>query len=393
MSDSPNAARWGMPFSITTAIVEGRRALLLFRLGGGRVVPVRRLTPEERLAVVVKTPTTVVGLVTGAAARTWQGALIAVIPLIVLAAASGVAPSLWAPGWITWLWCAALCCINLIYLVGGPLLWNGLLTAGIAIDRADMTDDDVRWVARWVRGHYHSLSLQAIAMLAGAAVGVGLLAFIDYASGYRFTLGPGEFTTMAFTAGLSVNGLWILWWIAELIPTLGGRPSLRLDWHNPARTPAIVYLNRALWKAGGAISLGMVFLALAVLGQPSPFTSWGGAPGQWAAAIIVECIAFLIVACVFVRDGIWAQWQVFRLVRAEIERGRLPIDRNLWVLREQYLTRGDKDADVLYYAQLDRHFDSLRAVDLDLGWALAWGTSIFGAAVSLLATAFTITPG
>lgn len=275
----------------------------------------------------------------------------------------------------------------------GPILWNALITAGLAIDEVEMSVDDNETVLRWVRGRYVRLRTQGFLVALGAGVGIGLLWYINFASGYAFTLGVGEYLTMAWTAGLSVNGLWILWWVADLIPTLGRQSSLQLDWHNPARTPVVVFLNRALWKVGGAISLGMVFLAIAVQGQPSPFSFAEGIPNEWAAAVIVEFIAFLIVGAVFVRDSIWAQWQIFRLVRSQIDKRRKPIDARLRDLVDIYPEPGRHAGKVLYYAEIDRHFDSLRSVDLKLGWALAWATSIFGATVSVLASAVSLTPG
>ncbi|TAJ49481.1 MAG: hypothetical protein EPO52_04215 [Herbiconiux sp.] len=377
---------------VERAVVEGRHRLVLFWLAGGQHVNPRDLTPSRRLAFGGDQPTNVGKAIDSAFRRGAQGAAIALFPLLVLAVSSALGDARDAPGWITWVWCSALCAINLVFLIGGPVLWNALITAGIAIDQLAMSREDNHAVAAWVRGHYASRVVQGILMLLGAGVGMGLLVFIDGASESAFTLGPGEFVTMAWTAGLAVNGLWILWWIAGLIPVLGRRESLRLDWHNPARTPAVVFLNRALWKAGGAISLGMVLLAVAVQGQPSPFTFAGGIPPAWVAAVIVEYLAFVIVACVFVRGGFWAQWKVFRLVRVHIDRGRAPVDAQLISLTDEYPKHNRRSAKVQYYAELDRHFDSLRTVDLKLGWALAWATSIFGAAASVLSSAISITP-
>ncbi len=312
--------------------------------------------------------------------------------MVVLAASTALGDPSDAPGWITWVWCTALCGINLIFLIIGPRLWNALITAAIAIDDLGMSDDDSRHAAAWIRRHYISRVLQAGLMLVGALTGAALLRFIDSAGGDTFTLGPGEYATMFITAGLATNALWILWWIAGLIPVLRRRRSLRLDWNNPARTPAVVFLNRALWKVGAAISLGMVLLAVAVVGQPSPFTSWASTPAPWIAAVAVEFAAFAIVAAIFVRDAIWAQWQVFSLVRDHIDRSWQPVQNQLRHLALIYPKPRRYDATVLYYAELDRHFDALRVVDLKLGWALTWATSIFGAGVSLIATALTVTP-
>lgn len=375
---------------VRPAIVEGRQRLLLFVIAGGRQVPWQRLTPASRFAFTHSGHVSVRALLTSAVARGWRGFLIAFVPLIVLAATA----LLWgSPGWMTWLWCSALCAINAVFLVGGPILWNGLITAGIAIDQLELAPGDNRAVADWLRTSYGRRGWQGFWMLVGSAIGVALLWCINLASEFAFTLGIGEYLTMAVTAGLAVNGLWILWWIAGLIPTLGEQPTLRLDWHNPARTPAIVFLNRALWKASTAISIGMILLASAVQGQPSPFTLAGGIPPQWYAAVIVQFIAFLIVGAVFVRDGFWAQWKVFRLVRVHIDNGRKPIDEKLVALTAAFSAHGRRSPKVLYYAELDRHFDSLRAVDLKLGWALTWATSIVGALVSVLASAIKLTPG
>ena len=375
--------------SVESAIVEGRKRLLLFVAAGGSAVPTSRLTPTIRLALGSSGPRD------GRSVwlkRLWRGAVIAIVPIALLVLTAAVGDREEGPGWITWVWCGALCGINAIYLVGGPILWNALITAGIAIDRAGMSAEDSTDVSKWIRGHYGTLRVQALCVALGAAAGMALLWFIDWASNDAFTLGIGEYSAMAWTAGLSVNGLWILWWIAGLIPVLGRQETLHLDWHNPARTPAVVFLNRALWKTGGAISLGMVLLAIAVQGQPSPFSSWSATPTPWVAAVIAEYVAFVIVACVFVRDGIWAQWQVFRLVRHQIDRWRQPIDRELAALFAVYPSPGRDNDKVLYYAELDRHFDGLRTVDLKLGWALAWATSIFGAAASVIASTVSITP-
>jgi hypothetical protein len=383
----------GSPSQLGSTIADGRIRLLLFRIAGGRFVPPAELTPAARLAFGAATPESMGSRISGGLQRCGRGFVIAIVPLGVLALASAFGDPDAAPGWITWIWCAALCAINLIYLVGGPILWNALITAGLAIDEVEMSVVDDDKVAGWVRGHYVKLRTQGFLVALGAGVGMVLLWYINLASGYAFTLGAGEYLTMAWTAGLSVNGLWILWWVADLIPTLGRQSTFQLDWHNPARTPAVVFLNRALWKAGGAISLGMVFLAIAVQGQPSPFSLADDIPNEWVAAVIVEYIAFLIVATVFVRDSIWAQSQIFRLVRSHIDRRRQPIDARLRGLVDIYAEPGGRAGKVLYYAEIDRHFDSLRAVDLKLGWALAWGTSIFGAGVSVLASAISITPG
>lgn len=383
----------GASTRLGSTIAEGRKRLLLFRIAGGRLVPPVELTPAARLALDAAAPDGIGGRIISGLQRSGRGSLIAILPLGILAISSAFGDPGTAAGWITWIWCAALCAINFIYLVGGPILWNALITAGLAIDEVEMSADDNETVLRWVRGRYVRLRTQAFLVALGAGVGIGLLWYINFASGSAFTLGVGEYLTMAWTAGLSVNGLWILWWVADLIPTLGRRSSLQLDWHNPARTPAVVFLNRALWKVGGAISLGMVFLAIAVQGQPSPFSFAEGIPNEWAAAVIVEYIAFLIVGTVFVRDSIWAQWQIFRLVRSQIDKRRKPIDARLRDLVDIYPEPGRRAGKVLYYAEIDRHFDSLRSVDLKLGWALAWATSIFGAAVSVLASAVSLTPG
>lgn len=377
--------------AVTSAVVEGRWRLALFFVGGRRTVPVARLSPSARLGFGGD-PGAASHPLSEVVARTWLSILVSVAPLIVLWMSLAFTDTTTTPGWITWLWCSALCGINLIFLVIGPLLWNALVTAAIAIDDLGMTEPDAHYIAQWIRGHYRPLSVQAGWMILGSSVGVGLLWFINYASGYAFTLGPGEYAAMFVTAGLATNGLWILWWIAALIPALGRQRSLRLDWSNPAGTPAVLFLNRALWKVAAAISLGMVLLALAVQGQPSPFTTWGSTPAPWIAAVVVEYVAFLIVAGIFVRDGVWAQWQLFRLVRLHINDGWRPIQDELRSLRGIYPNPGTREGDVIYYTELDRHFDSLRTVDLKLGWALAWATSIFGAAVSLVASAITLTP-
>lgn len=374
---------------VTAAVLEGRTALLLFRIGGTSAVPLSRLTPEARLAYREHSRETTVRTAAGSS----RAAVIAVSPLLVLAISTALGVPGVGPGWITWLWCSALCAINALFLIGGPVLWNALLTAAVAIDRLGLSSSDADAIADWIRAHYVRMSLQIAGVVAGAGTGMALLLWVNDASRGQFSLGPGEFLTMALTAALAANGLWILWWIAALVPVLGSRPSLRLDWHNPARTPAIVFLNRALWKVGGAISLGMVLLAIAVQGQPSPFMSWVSTPQSWIAAVIVEFVAFLIVGAVFVRDAIWAQWHVLRLVRRQIDRWRAPVDSRLRRLAATYPDPGLRGGKVLYYAELDRHFDSLRSVDLNLGWALAWATSIFGAAASVLATAISITPG
>lgn len=364
---------------------------MLFRMGSDAAVPVQRLTPAARMAFPTRPQVHLTERLGTAMKRSWRGVTIAVLPLLVLAVSTLVGIPGSGPGWITWLWCAALCAINVVFLVGGPTLWNALITAAVAIDDLELSSADTDEVAGWVRKHYVHPAKQVFWMLVGAAFAAGLLWLIYLGSESMFTLGPGEYVAMMLTAALAVNGLWILWWIADLIPTLGRLRSLRLDWHNPARTPAIVFLNRALWKAGGAISVGMLLLAIAVQGQPSPF-SWADAPDAWFVAIVVEFVAFLIVGAVFVRDGIWAQWQVFRLVRLHIDRARRPVDETLLSLAAVYPKPGRRDDTVLYYAQLDRHFDSLHTVDLKLGWALAWATSIFGAAVSVLASTISITP-
>lgn len=374
---------------VTAAVLDGRNALLLFRIGGTHAIPLGRLTPEARLAYRDPSRTRTAAAVV----RNSRAAVIAVSPLLVLAISTVLGVPGVGPGWITWLWCAALCAINALFLIGGPVLWNALVTAAVAIDRLGLSSSDADVIADWIRAHYARMSLQIAGVVAGAGTGMALLWWVNVASRGQFSLGPGEFVTMALTAALAANGLWILWWIAALVPVLGSRPSLRLDWHNPARTPAIVFLNRALWKVGGAISLGMVLLAIAVQGQPSPFMSWISTPQSWIAAVIVEFVAFLIVGAVFVRDAIWAQWQVLRLVRRQIDRWRAPVDSRLRRLAATYPDPGLRGGKVLYYAELDRHFDSLRSVDLNLGWALAWATSIFGAAASVLATAISITPG
>lgn len=374
------------------ALLEGRGRLLLFVLAGGQQVSPTWLTPAQRLAFGAAGRRGTWSALGNAARRGAQGAAIALVPLVVLAVSGAVADPSEAPGGITWLWCSALCAINVIFLVVGPTLWNALITAGIAIDQLDLSADDRAAVANWVRRRYGRVRTQLAFVAVGMGTGIGLLRFIDVASGSAFTLGAGEYVTMAWTAGLAVNGLWILWWIAGLVPMLGHRKSLRLDWHNPARTPAVMFLNRALWKAGGAISAGMMLLAVAVQGQPSPFSFADGIPGPWVAAFIAEYLAFFIVACVFVRDGIWAQWKVFRLVRVHIDHGRKPIDENLISLASRYAHHGRRSEKVLYYTELDRHFDSLRTVDLKLGWALAWATSVAGAAISVLAQALSVTP-
>jgi hypothetical protein len=378
-------------WSVTRAVVEGRSRLLLFVISGARTVPVSRLSPAARLEFTAEAER---GghLLVDIAARTWLGILISLLPLMVLAASVPFTDPDEAPGWITWLWCSALSGINLIFLVIGPLLWNALITAAIAIDDLELAATDARDVAEWLRRHYLPLPVQAGLVIGGACVGAGLLWFINYASGSIFTLGPGEYAAMAVTAALATNGLWILWWIAAFIPTLGRQGSLRLDWNNPAGTPAVLFLNRALWKVAAAISLGMVLLALAVQGQPSPFSTWGATPAPWIAAVVVEYLAFLIVAGIFIRDGVWAQWQIFRVVRVHINVGWKPVRDQLRNLASIYPSPDGRESDVIYFTDLDRHFDGLRSVDLKLGWALAWATSIFGAAVSLIASALTLTP-
>jgi hypothetical protein len=377
--------------SVESAVLEGRSRLLLFAIGARRSVPVQRLSPSARLGFTGDPPR---GWrrIREAAARTWLAFLISLGPLAVLGLSTVFTDAAADPGGITWLWCSALSGINLIFLVVGPLLWNALITAAMAIDDVRMTEQDTQTVVAWIRRRYWPMPLQIAAMVVGASLGAALLWFINDASGGAFTLGPGEYTAMFVTAGLATNGLWILWWIAALIPTLGRQRSLRLDWSNPAGTPAVLFLNRALWKVAAAISLGMVLLALAVQGQPSPFSTWGGTPAPWVAAVVVEYFAFLIVASIFVRDGVWAQWQLFRIVRLHIHNGRRPVQEKLQSFAGIYADPGSRGHDVIYYTELDRHFDGLRAVDLKLGWALAWATSIFGAAVSLIASVITLTP-
>jgi hypothetical protein len=325
--------------------------------------------------------------------RSTPGIAILVLPLIVLAVATEAGDAERAPGWITWVWASALCAINAVFLLIGPRLWNALITAAFAIDEVVIDKEERSAVAEWLRSHYWPRWVQTFGMIVGGLVGVGLLRWIDTASGFAFTIGPGEYTVMFVTAALATIGLWILWWIAGLIPVLGQQRSLRLYWNHPARTPAIAFLNRALWKVGAAISLGMLLLALAVQGQPSPFTSWETVPSAWVVAVVAECIAFGIVAVIFVRDGVWAQRQVFALVRQRIDRDWEPVQQRLTVLKRVYPRPSRRAAEaVLYYAELDRHFDGLRTVDLKLGWALAWATSILGAAASIAAAALSISP-
>lgn len=373
--------------------MEGRRSLVLFALAELRSVPLREITPHGRLPFA----STQVGwlkLTMRAVGRATPGIAIVVLPLIVLAVATEVGDAERAPGWITWVWASALCAINAVFLLIGPRLWNALITAAVAIDEVVIDEQERVTIATWLRRHYRHRWAQTLVMLAGGLVGAGLLWWIDAESGFALTIGPGEYVVMFVTASLATNGLWILWWVAGLIPVLGRQRSLRLYWNHPARTPAIAFLNRALWKAGAAISLGMVLLAFAVQGQPSPFTSWETIPSAWVVAVVAECIAFGIVAVIFVRDGVWAQRQVFALVRLHIDRAWEPVQQRLNVLERVYpRPRRRAAAAVLYYAELDRHFDGLRTVDLKLGWALAWATSIFGAAASIIAAALTISPG
>src|SRR5688500_10077936 len=119
--------------SVESAVLEGRSRLLLFAIGARRSVPVERLSPSARLGFRGDPPN---GWrrIRDAAARTWLAFLIALLPLMILGLSTVVTDDAADPGGITWLWCSALSGINLIFLVVGPLLWNALITAAIAID-------------------------------------------------------------------------------------------------------------------------------------------------------------------------------------------------------------------------------------------------------------------
>ena len=361
-------------------VASGRQRLLLFRLNGYAF-----RWPSEPQPTRAQWRRAVSGPLRGLA-------LAAVLPWAVMLLSHLTGLSGQWPGLMTWQWLAGLSLVNCVFLVGGPFLWDSLCLAADRIEEAVRNSEDLDQLNRWIVAQYWNMRTQIITTVGGGVVGVLLLLWIWFASDRTFTIGLGEYFMMFETAALASNGLWILWWIVGLIGQVGHATSLRLWWHDPARTPVIMALNRALWKTGFAIMIGMVALAIAVGGLPAKGFTNGPVGQQWWLVVLVVYAAFVIVGTIFVRDAIWGQWGIFRIVRKRINEERARIDARFLASRPYANRRAGGAQAALDQLQLNQHFDSLRSVDLKLGWALTWSTSIAGAVISSVAAVVLATP-
>jgi hypothetical protein len=327
------------------------------------------------------------------AARAVRGFLIGfVLPLVVVAISylPGGLDSM--PGAVTLQWLVGLGLVNCVFLVGGPILWDALCVAGDEVDDAVTSAADIAVLNAWIHRQYRTMRWQVLTTLGGGVFGVLLLLALYFASDRAFTIGYGECFAMFETAALASNGLWILWWIVDLIGVVGASRSLVLWWHDPARSYVIVALNRALWKTGFAIMLGMVALAIAVGGLPATAFTTGAIRDSWWLVVLVQYIAFAIVGTIFFRDAVWGQWQIFRIVRRYIDTTRAEVDASFLASSPLRFGRGRRAHATVRQLKLHQHFNSLKSVDINLGWALTWSTSIAGAVVSSVVAVWMATP-
>lgn len=383
------------PSTFTYAVESGRKKLLMFVVSGGNSVPVIDLTPEARVLAFTTNPVSGRKLFQRLLERTWRGLAIGLLlPLAILLGQALLSDPVHRPGFLTWQWTFHLGLINSVFLVAGPFLWNSLITAASEIDGATNSVGRNK-LADWINGKYkgcRSLTWQVIWAVGGGLVGIGVLLTIHILSDQSFEIGPSEYFSMFETAALATNGFWILWWVPGLIPELD-QIKLELMWHDPARTPVIVFLNRALWKGGFAISVGIAFLSVAVSGLPANVLAESNAGYQWSLVVYVQYVAFAVLTAVFVRLSFWGQWRIFSLVRRYINKMRLRIDTPMDGFSTTFSNESSSDAKkVAYLSQMDRHFDSLQAVDLKLGWAVTWGSSILAAGISVVVAVYQATP-
>jgi hypothetical protein len=387
-------ARPSEPESLGEAVARGRRELVVLRLGGADRATDQGLRLSERADSFQRHLANGVTLTRVGVARATRGVAIGLLlPLAVLSLQVATGQSADRPGWVTWQWTIGLGLINSVFLVAGPPLWNAYLTAALEIDCA--TDRVARQrLVKWITSKYHrarSPGVQMIFMVVGGCLGMCVLYGIHRLSDGGFHVGYAEYFAMFETAAIATNGFWILWWVPDLVPRLQ-EAHLRLLWHDPARSPVIISLNRALWKTGFAIAVGIVTLAIAVSGLPATVLRNADVGYEWSVVVIVQYVAFGIVAGIFLRVGAWGQWCIFRLVRAHIDQARREVDRSLIAHRATFSRFGPRSARVAYLSQLDRHLDSLHSVDLKLGWAVTWGSSIVGTAASVIVALYQATP-
>lgn len=384
---------YGQSFGAT--VEASRRDLLLFRLSGRGWFHLEAVPASSR-----RTPSRIEPSIDFRGRRDlWsplRGLLIGlVLPLAVLAVTYALGTGNGWPGWITWQWAIGLGLVNCVFLVGGPFLWDALSLAGYRIDEAlpgPENDVDTRRLNRWIRGQVWRMRTPLIVFVLGGGVGSGLLYALFVASGHAFSIGFGEYFAMFETAGLATNGLWILWWIVGLIAQVDRAKSIKLWWHDPARTPAIAMLNRALWKTGFAIMVGMVCLAIAVAGLPARAFALGDQGYQWGPVVWVQYLAFAIVGTIFVRDAIYGQWGIIQIVRRHIDIERRTVDERFLASRRHIFGGTRRARATVNQLKLNEHFDNLRAVDLNLTWALTWATSVVGAVISSVVAVILATP-
>lgn len=390
-------ARTSDEHTLFGAEVEASRTdLLLFRLSGRGWFHLETVTPTSRRSTATTPSPSIDFRGRRDVLSILRGLLIGLaLPLAVLTIACALAGDAGWPGWVTWQWAIALGLVNCVFLVGGPFLWDALSLAGYRIDDALQGPGkrtDTQRLTLWLRRQVWPMQTQLILFVAGGAVGVGLLYGLLVASGYAFSVGFGEYFVMFETAALATNGLWILWWIVGLIPQVGKARAITLWWHDPARTPAIAMLNRALWKTGFAIMVGMVFLAIAVAGLPARAFAIGDQSYQWGPVVWVQYLAFAIVGAIFVRDAIFGQWAIIEIVRRHIEIERRTVDERFLASRRHIIGGTRRARASVNQLKLNEHFDNLRAVDLNLSWALTWATSVVGAVVSSVVAVVLATP-
>jgi hypothetical protein len=381
--------------SFGATVEASRRDLLLFRLSGPGWFHL-----ETMPAISRRTPRRTEPSIDFRGRRDlWspiRGVIIGLLlPLLVLAVTYALGSGNGWPGWITWQWAIGLGLVNCVFLVGGPFLWDALSLAGYRIDEAlpgVENDIDALRLIRWIHQRVWSMRTQLILFVLGGVVGTVLLYLLFEASGRSFSVGFGEYFAMFETAALATNGLWILWWIVGLIPQVDRSKSIKLWWHDPARTPAIAMLNRALWKTGFAIMVGMVCLAIAVAGLPARAFAVGDGGYHWGPVVWVQYAAFAIVGAIFVRDAIYGQWGIIQIVRRHIDIERRTVDERFLASRRHIFGGTRRARATVNQLKLNEHFDNLRAVDLNLTWALTWATSVAGAVLSSVFAVILATP-